>query len=156
MILSTIANVYFIIQAPSRSILKGSNDENHTVTGIMQVLINDDKTTSKKFAKRRVSFAPEATLHTFQIDERQLVFPDPPQPARKAESPPNNNDKDNDTGPQFDHIFSVPPSIPSNKSPQKTSSAPDLFGPASSNNSLFGTSNHFAPSLFPKVHKLQG
>lgn len=48
--------------APSRSILKQSNEENNTVIGVMQVSVNDDKATTKKFAKRRVSFAPEATL----------------------------------------------------------------------------------------------
>lgn len=48
--------------APSRSILKPSNEDNNTVIGVMQVSVNDDKSTSKKFAGRRVSFAPEATL----------------------------------------------------------------------------------------------
>lgn len=54
-----------ILQAPSRSILKATNlDENNTVIGVMQVMVKDEPpvATSKKIPKRRVSFAPEATL----------------------------------------------------------------------------------------------
>ncbi|KAK9448898.1 Spc7 kinetochore protein-domain-containing protein [Limtongia smithiae] len=57
-----------------RSILKskyGNNDDNHTVIGIMQVALREEAVVSSKPSRdfnRRVSFAPEATLHTFDID----------------------------------------------------------------------------------------
>ncbi len=63
---------------PSRGILKPLlKDENHTIAGIMPVLTSkqendEDNFTNTDFGsrvKRRVSFAPEITLHTFQLQE---------------------------------------------------------------------------------------
>ncbi|KAK9365132.1 Spc7 kinetochore protein-domain-containing protein [Lipomyces kononenkoae] len=64
------------IPTAPRGILKPSYsaaDENHTVIGVMQVLLKDEalaqsKTTNSKTLSRRVSFAPEATLHTFELE----------------------------------------------------------------------------------------
>ncbi|VVT51232.1 uncharacterized protein SAPINGB_P003028 [Magnusiomyces paraingens] len=57
---------------PSRSILKSTTEDNYTVTGVIQVSVRDEnKPGLKKTDKRRVSFAPEATLHTFPTDGLQ-------------------------------------------------------------------------------------
>ncbi|KAK7208056.1 Spc7 kinetochore protein-domain-containing protein [Myxozyma melibiosi] len=58
---------------PPRGILKAtySNDDNHTVIGVMQVSLKEEPVSKPKPSRvmsRRVSFAPEATLHTFDID----------------------------------------------------------------------------------------
>ncbi|KAK9371976.1 Spc7 kinetochore protein-domain-containing protein [Lipomyces chichibuensis] len=63
------------IPTAPRGILKSSYsaaDENHTVIGVMQIAIKDQSTQSKSSSShalsRRVSFAPEATLHTFELE----------------------------------------------------------------------------------------
>ncbi|KAK9328367.1 Spc7 kinetochore protein-domain-containing protein [Lipomyces starkeyi] len=63
------------IPTAPRGILKSSYsaaDENHTVIGVMQVALKDQSTQSKSSSSRtlsrRVSFAPEATLHTFELE----------------------------------------------------------------------------------------
>ncbi|KAK9383882.1 Spc7 kinetochore protein-domain-containing protein [Kockiozyma suomiensis] len=61
-------------RGPPRGILKASyaNDDNHTVIGVMQVALKEEPApkpkADAKAMSRRVSFAPEATLHTFDID----------------------------------------------------------------------------------------
>ncbi|KAK9461479.1 Spc7 kinetochore protein-domain-containing protein [Lipomyces oligophaga] len=61
------------VKAP-RGILKpfAANDDNHTVIGVMQVALKKEESSNSKpklrELSRRVSFAPEATLHTFDID----------------------------------------------------------------------------------------
>ncbi|KAK9389544.1 Spc7 kinetochore protein-domain-containing protein [Lipomyces mesembrius] len=63
------------IPTAPRGILKSSYsaaDENHTVIGVMHVALKDQSTQSKSSSShtlsRRVSFAPEATLHTFELE----------------------------------------------------------------------------------------
>ncbi|KAK9354129.1 Spc7 kinetochore protein-domain-containing protein [Lipomyces doorenjongii] len=63
------------IPTAPRGILKSSYsgaDENHTVIGVMHVALKDHSTQSKSSSShtlsRRVSFAPEATLHTFELE----------------------------------------------------------------------------------------
>ncbi|KAK9320649.1 Spc7 kinetochore protein-domain-containing protein [Lipomyces orientalis] len=64
------------IPTAPRGILKSSfsaSDDNHTVIGVMQVAVNDESIAQSnppisRNLSRRVSFAPEATLHTFELD----------------------------------------------------------------------------------------
>ncbi|KAK9466883.1 Spc7 kinetochore protein-domain-containing protein [Lipomyces arxii] len=64
------------IPTAPRSILKASNsayDDNHTVIGVMQVALKEEPTTRPPMDRnRRVSFAPEATLHTFDISPEDI------------------------------------------------------------------------------------
>ncbi|KAJ8100384.1 Spc7 kinetochore protein-domain-containing protein [Lipomyces tetrasporus] len=64
------------IPTAPRGILKSSfpaSDDNHTVVGVMQVALKEEciaesnPSTSRNLS-RRVSFAPEATLHTFELE----------------------------------------------------------------------------------------
>ncbi|KAK9240496.1 Spc7 kinetochore protein-domain-containing protein [Lipomyces kononenkoae] len=80
-----------------RGILKSSYstaDENHTVIGVMQIALKDEsiaqsKSTNSKTLSRRVSFAPEATLHTFEL-EREDTHSSSSTSATAASTPGSN------------------------------------------------------------------
>ncbi|KAK9453031.1 Spc7 kinetochore protein-domain-containing protein [Dipodascopsis uninucleata] len=80
------------IAAP-RSILKPytANDDNHTVIGVMQVALREEpKNLPKKQSRRlsrRVSFAPEATLHTFELDREDREDTQSSSASSKSNSP---------------------------------------------------------------------